>query len=100
MIEDEISQLSIKLRHTETILLSKLKSDHEPFTTSVNTLINNTYQELMNSFDKLLQLDIQLNENKRVSLKSLLNLMECILNTIFSIDLPFNGEILNGTDQV
>lgn len=88
------------MRHSETVLLSKLKSDREPFTSHVSALINYTYSEMMSALDELSQLEIQLNEKGRTSLKSILNLMQCILHTTVGVNLPFDGKILNGSDQV
>ncbi|KAI1704609.1 protein pthb1 like protein [Ditylenchus destructor] len=97
-VDEDVRRLSIQMRHVETVLLGKLRSDREPFTTGINALINYTYKEIMTGLDKLLEIDSHLNQAGRRPLRALINLMYAVLE-LADVCLPFDGRILDGTDQ-
>lgn len=98
-MEVEVNRVSIQMRHTETLLLNKLKSDRENFDSHITQLINYTYRELMIALDILSDLNDKIKNEKRFSFRSLLNLLNEIL-FISNITLPFDGSILDASDQV
>ena len=99
MLEKEINRISVQMRHVETIFLSKLKtSDDEPLT-HINVLMNYTYGELVAAFERLMDLSAQIDRNGSRPLRALINLAHATLQ-LSGIKLPFDGTVLDGTDQV
>uniref|UniRef100_A0A915ED19 Protein PTHB1 n=1 Tax=Ditylenchus dipsaci TaxID=166011 RepID=A0A915ED19_9BILA len=96
--DEHVKRLSIQMRQVESLLLNKLKSDREPFTSYTNALINYTYQELMTGLDGLMGLESQLEEKGTRCLRALLNLMKAVME-LSGVHLPFDGRIMDGTDQ-
>lgn len=87
------------MRHVETVLLTKLKSDRHELASHVNALVNYSYRELLLALDRLILIESQLNEQGRRGLRNVLNLFYAIMGVV-EIELPFDGRILDGTDQV
>lgn len=98
-MEKEVNRVSIQMRQTETLLLNKLKSDRENFDSHITQLINYTYRELMIGLDKLGDLNSKLKSEKCFGFRALLNLLSEILS-IGDVSLPFDGRILDSTNQV
>ncbi|KAL3069482.1 hypothetical protein niasHS_018207 [Heterodera schachtii] len=101
-LEKEACRVSVQMRHVETVFLSATKcGDGEQQNnqlTSIGTLLNYTHRELANSLDKIANVQQMLNRGGRHSLRSLLNLMNALFK-INGLNLPFDGSILDGTDQ-
>lgn len=98
-IEQKVNKLGIQMRHTETILLAQLKSDRETLKSHVSTFVNFTYRELLSGVDELIELDKELQMQRKGSFRALLNFMWLMLE-LSNVNLPFDGRILDGTDQV
>lgn len=95
----DVERVSIQMRQVETILLNKMKAERDENMTSINVLINYSYQELLTSMDKLKATEDQLERHKNETLKPLLNLMEITMQ-LSGIKVPFDGRILDGNEQV
>lgn len=87
------------MRQVETVLLTKLKSDREELMPHVNALVNYSYRELLLALDRLVVIESQMSQRGRHGLRSVLNLFSIIMNLV-EIELPFDGRILDGSDQV
>lgn len=86
------------MRHVETVLLRKMKSERGESTSHVNALVNYTYRELLVALDRLGVIDAQLSLRGLQPLRSLLNLMYSIL-ALSDVQLPFDGRVLDVSDQ-
>lgn len=102
-LEKEAARISIQMRQSETVFLSKMKvSESENENYDHTHVVNYTYRELTEILDQLnvlQQNQLSTASNNRRSLRSLLNLLKCILQ-LNEMILPFDGRILDGTDQI
>ncbi|KAH7727683.1 hypothetical protein AAVH_04727 [Aphelenchoides avenae] len=95
---ENVSRLSVQMRHVETVLLRKMKSERGESTSHVNALVNYTYRELLVALDRLSAIDAQMSPRGLQGLRSLLNLMRSIL-ALSDVQLPFDGRILDANEQ-
>lgn len=86
------------MRQVETLFLNKLKSDVTTIPV-MNTLALYTYNNITSSLDQLKIIEDDIKVHRENSLKSALNLMKICME-LSGIVVPFDGQILDGNDQV
>uniref|UniRef100_A0A183BQH7 Bardet-Biedl syndrome 9 n=1 Tax=Globodera pallida TaxID=36090 RepID=A0A183BQH7_GLOPA len=98
-LEKDACRMSVQMRQVETVFLGDAKSgDGENQLANIRMLLSYTYDELIESLDKMAGLRQLLSHEGRRSVRSLLNLMAALFE-LNELNLPFDGRILDGTDQ-
>uniref|UniRef100_A0A914HF17 Protein PTHB1 n=1 Tax=Globodera rostochiensis TaxID=31243 RepID=A0A914HF17_GLORO len=99
-LEKDACQMSVQMRQVETVFLGAAKSGdgEQSQLANIRMLLSYTYGELIESLDKMAGLRQLLSHEGRRSVRSLLNLMAALFE-LNELNLPFDGRILDGTDQ-